>query len=309
MNMALLDEFQDSLDSAIARTVSVEFGRLRDGLEAETIAGHIHNSMVELRKLRKLRMPDYQYEWLAPFYTSWYQPGQVHLAYSLIREVMGRQGERLTQNSAGNLCVVDFGCGASATRFGLTLAVARAIRDGQKVGRIKIYGIDISQPMVDMGENLWADWGRAIPCTGYLRDAYEKVEAENTTRILGWTPPEEPDIADSDRWLIALHTAYQSNIVVVGEHLRHIANAFNPRAGFLTSHISNMQAVRGISPFTNVESPAPAMRLYADCPETTEWRQGLCFEFVDHLSDKDYNYLHNEVGYDLEAPYCLLHVV
>ena len=78
--MALLDEFQDSLDRAIARTVGSEFDRLREGLQAETIAGHIHTAMEELRKLQQGRMPDYYNAWVAPFYTSWYQPGQVNLA-------------------------------------------------------------------------------------------------------------------------------------------------------------------------------------------------------------------------------------
>lgn len=305
--MALLDEFQNSLDRAIARTTSPEFDRLRAGLGAETIAGYIHTAMEELRKLQQGRMPDYYNPWVAPFYTSWYQPGQVNLAYTLIREMMGWQGERLTCNAAGNLCVVDFGCGASATRFGLTLAVAHAIQDGQNVGRVEVYGTDISQPMVEMGERLWATWGEEIANEGVLRTAYETVRSVNTTQVEGWVAP-EPSGADSDRWLIALHTAYQSNSLEVRRHLRYIANAFRPRAGFVTSHVGNQLPVRVISPYDDVWEVVPMAILDADCYETTDWRSRLCFEFAEYLQYIDYNYLDNQVSYDVEPFFCLLHV-
>ena len=213
----------------------------------------------------------------------------------------------MTHNAVGNLCVVDFGCGASATRFGLTLAVAQAIQEGQNVGRVEVYGTDISQPMVDMGERLWVAWGEEIAAEGVLRTAYDTVDSENTTQVAGWVPPEASG-AESDRWLVALHTAYQSNSVEVREHLRRIANAFTPRAGFVTSHAMNWLSVRVISPFDNAGVVEPVMRLDADCFETTDWRSGLCFEFAEHLQYIDSNYLNNEVRYDVEPTYCLLHI-
>ena len=252
-------------------------------------------------------MPDYCNPWVAPFYTSWYQPGQVNLAYTLIREIMDQQDGRLTHNAAGNLCVVDFGCGASATRFGLTLAVAQAIQEEQNVGRVEVYGTDISQPMVDMGKSLWAAWGEEIANEGVLRTAYEIVRSVNTTQVEGWVPP-EPSSADSDRWLVALHTAYQRNRMVVRGHLRRISNAFRPRAGFVTSHAKNWRPVRFISPFDNAVPVAPVITLDADCYETTDWRSGLCFEFAEYLQYIDSNYLNNEVRYDVEPAYCLLHI-
>lgn len=307
--MALLDEFQESLDRAIACTAGAEFNRLRQGLQAETVAVRIHRAMVELEKLRRLRMPDYQDAWVIPLYASWYQPRQVNLAYSLIRRIMSQQNGRLTRNAAGNLCVLDFGCGASATQFGLTLAVADAIQDRQTIGRVEVYGVDTSQPMIDMGERLWEAWGEEIASEGVLRDAYKTVESGNTSDVAYFTPLETLR-ADSDRWLVALHTAYKSNRSEVREHLRRIDDAFNPRVGFVTSHVSNRLNVRRISPFDDAKPIVrPAGKLYIDCDETTELRRGISYEFHGHLPEKDFNYLGNQVRYDIEPSYCLLHIM
>lgn len=311
--MPLLDEFQNSLDRAIARTASVEFDRLRAGLGAASIAGHIKTAMKELRKLQQIhlgRMPDYHNPWVAPFYTSWYQPRQVMAACGLIQQIMTQQGGRLTRNAAGNLCVVDFGCGASATRFGLTLAVADAIEGGQSVGRIEVYGTDISQPLVKMGNRLWRDWGEEIANSNEaLRTAYDKIEAVNKTvgENENWNPP-EPSSAGSDRWLVALHTAYLKNRTVVRGHLRHIADAFSPMAGFATSHFQNRATVRYISPFNDPTPLQIRKTPGANCPETTDWRSEIEFEFVEHLKDIDSGYLHNRVSYSVEPTFCLLYV-
>ena len=169
-----MGHIEESLDRAIAKTAYAEFTRLQKGLNSEEVAGNIHTALVELSKLRSLEMPDYCNQWVPIFYTTWYQPSQVNLAYSLIREVMGRQEGSLTRNADGNLYVVDFGCGALATQIGLTLAVAYALKKGQNINRVEVYGLDSSQPMIDMGGRLWGEWGKEITDAN-LRDAYNLV--------------------------------------------------------------------------------------------------------------------------------------
>ena len=308
MNRALRQEVQNSLDSAIASTASSDFDRLRDGLGQEDVIERIHQAMDELEKLRGLQMmPDYDNEWVAPFYTSWYQPRQVCLAYTLIRKIVERQYGRLTHNAAGNLCVVDFGCGALATRFGLTAAVAHAIQDGQNIGRVEVYGTDTSRPLIDMGERLWADWGMAIPDIGALRTAYETVRSVNTTNVVDWVPP-ETSMADSDVWLVALHTAYRANRVEVRSQLNLMAETLNPRAGFVTSHEANRENVDFISPLDDAEMvEIEWWELEAYCRETIAWRHGLVREYPG-LDVRDARYLNGWVNYNLEEPYCLLDV-
>lgn len=310
-----------SLDRAIAKTADAEFKRLREGLSPEAIAGNIHTALVELRKLSgpEPEMPDYSKEWVPLLYTTWYQPRQANLAYSLIRKVMSRHEGSLTRNTDGNLYVVDFGCGALATQISLTLAVAYALNKGQNINRVEVYGLDSSQPMIDMGERLWEGWGEEI-IDANLRNAYNLVSSENAALprdAASWISNRIPE--DGDHWLVALHVSYSENATEVKGCLEQIDGQLKTNVGIVTSNSDH--SVRRIWPFSPVgRRPmyAPDLpKLRRECGETTKWRRSLLTTYRSYLTDLDKKtdevswYLNGTVKYDQNWRdlRCLLHVL
>ena len=305
---------EESLDRAIAKIAAAEFTRLKGGSSPQEVAGNIHAALEELGKLSgETEMPDYSREWVALLYTTWYQPRQVNLAYTLIRYVMSQQEGRLTRNTDGNLYMVDFGCGALATQISLTLAVAHALKKGQDLNSVEVYGLDSSQPMIDIGERLWEEWGDQITDAD-LRTAYSLVSSENAAPprdAAGWTSNRIP--ADGDRWLVALHVSYPENATEVKGCLGQIDGQLKPGVGFVTSN--NDRAVRRVWPFgsARLQYPLGLPRLSGECGKTTIWRRRILLDtYRPYLLDpKDQRYLSRPVKYNQswDNLRCLLHLV
>lgn len=313
---------EESLDRAIAKTADAEFKRLQKGLNSQEVAGNIHTALLELGKLSGPgpEMPDYSNKWVPLLYTTWYQPRQVNLVYSLIRKVMIQQEGSLTQNTDGSLYIVDFGCGALATKVGLTLAVAYALKKGQNISRVEVYGIDGSQPMIDMGERLWEEWGEEVTDAN-LRNAYNLVSSENAALprdAAGWASNRIPE--DGDHWLVALHVSYPANATKVRGYLKEIDAQIKPNVGIVTSNSD--YSVRRVWPFGRVgvgrrvvSPPEPVLR--GDCKENTKWRRSLLTTYRAYLTDLDKKtdevsrYLNGTVKYDQNWRdlRCLLHLL
>ena len=152
MNKDTLAALTEALDTALVSTANAQLEKLSSGLSDQEIAVKIHSSLDSLSKLQRGVMPEYN-EWDALFYSLWYQPGHVNLAYTLARKIPEDRNPLLT--GRGSLRIVDFGCGALAMQFGLALAAAGTLRRYQTLVPITILSEDSSEPMKNLGWMLW----------------------------------------------------------------------------------------------------------------------------------------------------------
>jgi hypothetical protein len=124
------------LDSAVAKIVESDFDWRTDGMSAAEKLRWVNEARDSLGLLRSLESPDYVDKMVALLYVVRYQLSHINLAYSIIKameEQAGTGNSMLVDN--GKLHVVDFGCGALAMQFGVALAVADALEQGQVIQR------------------------------------------------------------------------------------------------------------------------------------------------------------------------------
>ena len=147
------------LDQSIAKVAAREFGLLSEGLTKEEWSSSVHQSLNSLGGLQQSNPPNYDDPWIALFYSTWYQPGQIQLVHLLIDEQRKARGdEQLLGSDHQILNVVDFGCGALAVRFGLVLAVAAALELGEDIDEVHIDSIDPNTAMAQLGVKIWNEF-------------------------------------------------------------------------------------------------------------------------------------------------------
>ena len=123
----------------------------------------IETALRDLEGLQNGEIPYYDDKWLPLLYSTWYQPSHINLAYSMINEIAKRRyPKRVVLTRNGKLHVVDFGCGTLAMQFGVALAAADAIQQGEPLTSIKIDLIDSSRPMIDFGLKIWSQFKNEV---------------------------------------------------------------------------------------------------------------------------------------------------
>ena len=247
------------LDSVLATVGDDEFQRLTAGLTVGERTNRVEEAARSLNEVQSLRMPDYDDELVSLFYAGRFHLSHVNLAYSMISEMSAQRahlGAMLTES--GRLHVIDFGCGTLAMRFGVILAVADALENGQDVAEIDIKSIDASTPMVNMGVKIWDAFVNQVheqsnPKLQWIELALEKMvnqrpNVQNTTLNLIQGNPY------ADVWLSAIHVVYggqYGNEDTIREGLAVLCTQTNPVVGFITCHRRNAEIARRISPFGN----------------------------------------------------------
>ena len=152
MNNRTLAAVTKALDTAIVSAADEHFNSLIAGLDDQEIVDNIHLALRSLERLQRGLMPDYD-AWDALFYSLWYQPGHINLAYTLSQLIP--HGNNPLRNGIGSLQVVDFGCGALAMQFGLALAAADALEEHQKLPQVAVVSEDDSEAMKEIGWSIW----------------------------------------------------------------------------------------------------------------------------------------------------------
>ena len=110
---------EDAFDTAITRVADREWKRLSKGETPKDALDRVAKALESLQSLQSRdSMPAYDDEWVALFYLLWYQPRQVYVAYLLLAEMLTERADE-----SQSLRVIDLGCGALATAFGLTMAI------------------------------------------------------------------------------------------------------------------------------------------------------------------------------------------
>ena len=247
-------EYQESiakaLDKAIAKVAKAEFCRLAAKLNGDKveIARAVENALRGLAGLQGGNQPHYDDEWLALLYSTWYQPSHINLAYSMIKAMAKqRDPEGAVLSPTGKLHVVDFGCGTLAMQFGVALAAADALQQGQRLTAIRIDLIDSSRAMIGMGLNIGNEFREEI---GKYQQLGKLSKACELIHLKIQTGDEGPTIQQGwDSWLSAVHVVYADNKDKVKIELERLSSKTNPDVGFVTSHYSSLHRVKFISPF------------------------------------------------------------
>ena len=230
MDDQTLNAVTNALDLAVASVVEIEFQRLATAAGPEQTARNVLRSLSSFERLQQGIMPAYD-EWDAVFYAAWYHPGHVNLAYTLIGKIPAPHNP--LKSGKGSLHVRDFGCGTRAMQFGLALAAADSFEELRTVPRVNIFSEDSSQPMVAIGQRIWATFTgeiasrRKYPTLNALRRVCRSMKFEA-----------HRDNADA-RWLSALHVAYEGNAPQVKSALADRTLQEQPDLVIVTSHPRN----------------------------------------------------------------------
>ena len=169
--------FFAAIDQTIKKVAESEFLRLSTGITTEESSEKVRTALDALGGLRHGNPPDYNDPWVALFYLTWYQPGQILLSRRLIDHISRIKGNRqLTINDSRSLQVVDFGCGVLAMRFAIAWASAEAIENGQDIKSIRIISLDPGIAMVELGVRLWKEFLLEIRNDSRLRSLSHSSE-------------------------------------------------------------------------------------------------------------------------------------
>ena len=241
-----------ALDRAITRVAHNEFQRLSTGMTIQQLTHKVHQTLDSLAGLQRGNPPDYNDPWIALFYLTWYQPGQIQLAHILIEAQKGaRQTSLLLADDFQRLHVVDFGCGALAMKFAVAWAAADALENGEQISSINVDSYDPNPAMVRIGSYLWQEFKAEIPANPQF------THLLRTINIITDRQHTNPDFAinidqhSTHVWLSAIHATYRNNTQQVGPNLANFSRITEPDIGFLSGnyHTVHPSLLHQVSPF------------------------------------------------------------
>ena len=275
-----LGVFSEVLDRAITDVANQEYRRLLEGASPPDLGEKVRLALNSFGGLRGGRPPDYQDPWVALLYLTWFQAGQIQLAYKHIRLMNEKRSlSGLTLNNKTPLRVLDFGCGAMAMRFALAWMAAEVLESGRSIPVIYFYGIDPSRYMTSLGERLWERTTEEIEGKPGLKRFSASMKAVQFRSDLAALSHRQ-NLRD-ERWLSAVHVLYKTNVPYVKDELSLLLKQFAPDVGLLTSHDDPESRSRldSVSPFEDSEYDASGFELRSeselDLPEVTNWRKEL----------------------------------
>lgn len=204
--------FRCVLDRAIADVAREEYQRLTERMSPKDQGRHVDQALLDLNQLQKGISPDYKSKWTALFYLTWFQPRQVHLAYTVLRHVFDNLEKKPPRQ------VIDFGCGSWAVRIALSVLLA----EKSSSQNVAVHGIDYSKPMIRIGANLWRKLtelvrenardnrfaGKLFRTLDLMTDSCNSSMSYETSVAL---PATRGATSSDDCWLTAIHATYPSN--------------------------------------------------------------------------------------------------
>ena len=159
-------------------------------------------------KLGSLQKPDYDCEYVPPAYVTRYQISHILMAWRALSWIDARLKERWGIGGGHRelLRIVDFGAGVSAGRIGAALMAAEAFEDGRSIDHILFDEIDISSPMLEMGELIWQAFTQEVQRKLADSTLAYAVKIIHSRQYREWSKVKE---SDCETWLTALHVTYQ----------------------------------------------------------------------------------------------------
>ncbi|MDE2640624.1 MAG: hypothetical protein OXI03_08595 [Chloroflexota bacterium] len=283
------EAFQKAVDRALCRVSQTRL----EGLEAAgdvNAARRINRAMAELKKLRGSGQPDYGDRDVALFYTQWYMPQQINIAYSESTRIL----RECALPGTGQLQLVDLGAGTGAMILGITLAIAT---QPQNIFPKEIVVHQIDHPvMLELGGDIW---------DAILKEARRCPSLDGITRVMQRTRSESisseethyspfPRLNDATRWLTAIHVAYEQG-----------NKAINSKFDLLCSYATPHVRIRTVPSFKTSllnsylvleDGPPPVdLCLSGSAQCTTSLRRRFRKRFGDQLSPLAADYLTRSV--------------
>lgn len=233
MDPKLIPSITRALDISLATVAEQRFNNLTERMTSQYVAQQVLRSLRSFEDLQKGIMPKYNI-WDSVFYSLWYQPGHINLAYTLVKKVPRRYNPLVS--GSGSLFVRDFGCGELAMQFGVALAALDSFEEHGTVPEIIVFSEDNSPHMISLGNRTWSAFLREISGEGYP-DLAPLYRICRNIRIV-----DQFHSSDST-WLSALHVAYEENRPEVHKELGERVNAMQPDVVIVTSHPRSYQHI------------------------------------------------------------------
>ena len=198
------------------------------------VARRVGRALDSLGGLQHGIAPTYD-EWDALFYLTWYQPRQVSLNHLV--------AAHLFSDGPQPVHIIDFGCGALASRFAFAVSAAMLDVSPSKL-HVDLHGIDKSEPMVRIGNAMWSKFVgsvsdphlaavfRAVDYHTYA--SYEDYRRSPDAQVRGVYP-------SPNCYLLAVHTTYDSNKVELRETFSAIRAERDPAATIIVCQASKEQ--------------------------------------------------------------------
>ena len=155
-------------------------------------------------------MPCYN-AWDALLYSTWYQPSQINLAYTLARKVT--KDKNPLRSGSGSLEVFDFGCGALAMQFGLALAAVDTVKKYHTCPQLAVVSRDKNKPMHRIGKRLWRRF------VDEIADEENYPELNALRQVCAALKVDNHGNSTATRWLTVLHVAYGESAAEVKKSL------------------------------------------------------------------------------------------
>ena len=294
---------QSAIDKAIAQVAEERWKRLAgdvcDPCARTCAAQAIYTALGSLKELKQDGIPNYDDDWVALFYLTWYQPRQINLVYSVlsgIRTSKSSDGpEQLKPDIFGfgtdTVRFIDLGCGCLATMFGATLAAADAFAQGQEIPEIVFDCIDTSPGMIQIGNETW---GRFRDFMRHIDQGHPVCRVIEKTKMIPHTGDSKPaSLTRDDRCFVtAIHCAYSSTSGKLKDELDELVRRFNPVAVFLTTRSHKERLLDYI--FSPKRSGIDYCLISSDTDinqqlesrnlgRTTEWRKNLKHKLANDL--------------------------
>ena len=285
--------FQDAVDRALCRASREPIENLMAEGSA-CAARRINGAMLELKKLREgWDQPNYTDCDVALFYTQWYLPQQVNIAYSHSLEVLRQRP--LSSWGKNKLLLVDYGAGTGAMIIGLSLALSIQPKE-HLPDRIGVVRIDHSA-MLDLGDAIWSGLRDEItgqPILDGVAEVMDKAGFE------GVAPGNERKIGspstrkDAERWVTAIHVVYEQGKKAIDAKFDLLCDRVMPHVRIRTVPSLKMPLLE--SDLADEGGPLPVdLCLTGSAQRMTRLRARLRNHFGDKLSSLSTEYLTGSV--------------
>ena len=248
----------EALDKAIARAglnalaVAMEkppYSAMEPGARKQAV---LAKSDALRKSLGSLVSADYADDVTVAAYLFTYQASHIGLAWAMVNEMgRNRPDANLLLMDSGKLHVIDFGCGALAMQFGVALAAAEAIENGEKIDAVVIDGIDTSRQMQDIGMSVWREFCNVVNSDPRL-EALSRV-----CGLIAFNCHENyrsvQQIPNAEVWLSAIHAVYQNNKTQIRRAFKHFGENTTPTSVLATCwgtkhNTANVEIIRSAWP-------------------------------------------------------------
>ena len=213
-------------------------------------------------KLGRLQKPDYDCEYVPPAYVIRYQISHILMAWRTLSRIDARLKERWGVGAGRRelLRIVDFGAGTSVGRIGAALMAMEALEDGRSIDHIHFDEIDISSPMLEMGELVWQAFTREVQSKFADSALAYAVKVIRPCQHREWSNVKENDC---ETWLTAFHVTYQDQD---NDDLKKIIKTLYQRVGPVAGAFScyyskdrggdrNLSQMKAVFPFDMCNRP------------------------------------------------------